>query len=56
MIMKDFSQREQVEILEIARVALAMVFTEIAEELDLSDDYLVELRDRIITATDNPKT
>lgn len=56
MIMKDFNQREQVEILEIARLGLAMVSDEIADELDISDDYLVELRDRIIAATDNPKT
>ena len=30
---------------EIARVALGMVFTEIGEELDLSDEYLLEVRD-----------
>jgi len=30
---------------EIARVALSMAFTEIADELDLSDAYLLEVRD-----------
>jgi len=32
---------------EIARVALGMVLTEIREELDLSDEYLLEVRDHL---------
>ena len=50
-MMDKFTAEEQVEILEIARVGLAMVFTEIAEELDFSDDYLVKLREKIEAAT-----
>ena len=34
---------------EIARVALGMVFTEIGEALDLSDEYLLEVRDNLET-------
>ena len=49
MIMDKFSAIEQAEILEIARVGLAMVYDEIAEELDLSDDYLKALQDKIYT-------
>ncbi len=30
---------------EIARVSLGMVFDEIGHELDLSDEYLLEVRD-----------
>ena len=50
--MKHFNKIEQSEILEIARVGLAMNFTEIAEMMDLSDEYLSDLRDKIIENTD----
>lgn len=46
-IMDNFTKEEQVEILEIARLGLGMVFTEIAEELDLSEEYLTELREKV---------
>ena len=46
-IMDKFTEEQQIEILEIARLGLGMVFTEIAEELDLDDDYLAELREKI---------
>jgi len=50
-MMDQFTKTEQTEILEIARMGLAMVFTEIAEELDLTDDYLTSLREKIYQAT-----
>ena len=40
-----FKKEMRIVIEEIARVALGMVFTEIADELDLSDAYLLEVRD-----------
>jgi len=43
----EFTIEEQVEIFEIAQLGLAMVFTEISEELDLNDEYLVKLRDKM---------
>lgn len=43
----QFNSTEQSEILEIARVGLAMVFTEIAEELDLDEDHLKALQEKI---------
>jgi hypothetical protein len=49
MIMDKFNATEQSEILEIARLGLAMVHDEIAEELDLSDDHLKALQNKIYT-------
>ena len=46
-VFQAFDAQEQAEILEIARLGLAMVFTEIAEEMDLTDDALTELREKI---------
>jgi len=51
-IFDHFTKTEQSEILEIARMGLAMVFTEIAEELDISDEYLNKLQEKIIKVTD----
>jgi hypothetical protein len=45
--MDKFTAEEQSVILELARYALGAVFTEFAEEADLSDEYLVELREKI---------
>lgn len=50
MIMDRFTEEERVEILEIARLGLGMVFNEIADEMDLSDDYLTELREKMYEA------
>ena len=40
-----YKKEMRIVIEEIARVALSMAFTEIADELDLSDAYLLEVRD-----------
>jgi len=47
--MKKFNKIEQSEILEIARVALADadICEMVAESLDLSDDYIQELLEKI---------
>ena len=50
--LEDFTEEEQVEVLEVARWGLAMVFTDIAEEMDLSDEYLSKLQDKIYAALD----
>jgi hypothetical protein len=44
-----FSETEMSEILEIARVALcnADLFDHVADKLDLSDDYMIALRDKV---------
>ena len=47
----NFSDEEIVEVLEVARLGLGMVFTEIAEEMDISDEYLLQLREKIELAT-----
>ena len=46
---------DSIAILEIARVGLSMVFDEIAEELDLSDDELKRLQLKIIELTEGDK-
>jgi len=48
-----FTAEEQVVILELARVALADsdTFSQFGELLDLPDDYLTELRDKIEAVT-----
>jgi hypothetical protein len=43
----SFTAEEQSVILELARYALANVFTDFAEEADLSDEYLTELQEKI---------
>ena len=49
MIMDNFNETEQSEILELARVALADadVFDQVAAALDLSDEYLMQLCEKI---------
>ncbi len=44
-----FSDDEQVTLLEAARVALADadIFDQLAEDLDLADDELVQLREKL---------
>jgi len=42
------SQEDLVAVLEIARVGLAMVFDDIAEELDMSDDELKRIQTDLI--------
>ena len=46
-IMANFNSSDQVSILEIARLGIAMVGDEIADEMDISDEELVRLRDKI---------
>lgn len=48
--MDRFNETEQSEILEIARVALADAdtFEDLAFDLDLSDEYLKALQEKII--------
>jgi hypothetical protein len=48
-----FSETEMSELLEIARVALcnADLFDHMADKLDLSDDYMIALRDKVNALT-----
>lgn len=54
MIMDKFNEAEQIEILEMARVALsdADTFDIIGDHLDLSDDYIKALQEKIIITLD----
>ena len=49
MTRNDFTDEEFVEIMELARIALADadIFDDMAEKLDLSDAYMIKLRDKI---------
>ena len=49
MIMDNFNETEQSEILELARVALSdsTTFDMVADALDLSDDYMMKLCEKI---------
>jgi hypothetical protein len=51
--MKNFTKEEQTVILEIARVALAdaVLYDDIAEDMDLSDEYMKALQLKIENAT-----
>jgi hypothetical protein len=46
---KNFTEEEQVVILEMARIAMGdgFIFDEVAAALDLSDEYLIQLRDKV---------
>lgn len=48
-----FTKEEQIIIHEVARYGLAMVFTEIAEELDLSDEVLHNLQEKLTKEGNN---
>jgi hypothetical protein len=52
-MMDKFTETEQSEILEIARVALADagIFDAMAEALDISDDYMYKLSEKICSVT-----
>ena len=51
--MNDFPNNEMVIILKCARIALAdgEIFDEIAEEFEISDDYLKEIQEKIYSLT-----
>lgn len=51
-IFQAFDIQEQAEILEITRIALGMVFSEIAEEMGLTDEALLEIREKIEKASE----
>jgi hypothetical protein len=44
----SISQGDLLTVLEVARVGLAMVFDDIAEELDISDDELKRIQNDLL--------
>ena len=46
------TERDRVLIMKVARIGLAMVFDEIAEELGISMSELDRIRDLVVEATD----
>lgn len=57
MIMGHFTNEEQVEILEFARIAMADadIALEIGHEMDVSVDHIIYLSDKIIEVMENKK-
>jgi len=49
--MRNFTKEEQVIILELARMTLADNYEAVAEALDLSDEVLKDLQDKIVEHT-----
>ena len=50
LVTATFTEDELVEILEIARIAMRRIPWEIGDKLDLRDDYLYELEEKITEA------
>ena len=54
--MNEFTKEEQIILLEAARIAFADadIFDGIADHLDLSDETMIELREKLQKYLDNP--
>ena len=57
MIMGHFTNEEQVEILEFARIAMADIdiTADICKKMDINPNYIIELSDKVIEVMEDKK-